>query len=178
MRRLVASVCLITTGDKDGPKAGLTATAVCSVAADPPTLLCCVNRSNSSYNAILSASVFAVNVLALEDRQIADHFAGRLSPAEKFEKGLWRTAETGAPLLESALAAFDCRLAQHVEVGTHGILFGAIQEVSVRPGDAKPLIYAQAGYGGFASFESARSADMIWNPQWDHADAGGFEPAA
>ena len=42
MRHLAASVTLITTryGDLRG---GLTATAVCSVSAEPPQILVCVN---------------------------------------------------------------------------------------------------------------------------------------
>ncbi|MBV8805987.1 MAG: flavin reductase, partial [Sinobacteraceae bacterium] len=41
MRRLAAAVCLITSTTSAGEKVGLTATAVCSVSAEPPTLLCC-----------------------------------------------------------------------------------------------------------------------------------------
>ena len=67
MRRLAASVNVITTRTPDGQRSGLTATAVCSVSATPPTLLVCVNRSGNSHAVLTSSGVFAVNVLALED---------------------------------------------------------------------------------------------------------------
>ncbi|HTY95309.1 MAG TPA: flavin reductase family protein [Steroidobacteraceae bacterium] len=168
MRRLAAGVCLITTRCTDGTRRGMTATAVCSVSASPPTLLCCINRSNSSYDAILASGIFAVNVLSLEDRPLADLFARSVPPEEKFAAGLWQHQDTGAPLLESALAAFDCRVGQHVAVGTHGILFGEIQAVQVRQVSAKPLLYVHGAYGGFASIAQASDLESLWIPNWDY----------
>jgi flavin reductase (DIM6/NTAB) family NADH-FMN oxidoreductase RutF len=169
MRWLASGVCLITTSD-GGSRAGLTATAVCSVSATPPTLLCCINRSNASHAAIRKSGVFAVNVLSCEDRALADRFASRMTPEEKFAEGLWCTMETGAPALESALASFDCRIAHAVEVATHGILFGEIQAVRVRNTSAKPLLYAQGAYGGFASLAATRGPELTWVPTWEYEE--------
>ena len=149
MRRLVASVCIVTSGKPGEPTAGLTATSVCSVSAHPPTLLCCIDRGRPSYAKFLEAGAFAVNVLAIEDRDLANHFAKRMPVGEKFAVGKWRT-DSRSPLLETAMAGFDCRLAQHVEVGTHGILFGEIVDIRMREGDARPLLYAHGGFGRFA----------------------------
>lgn len=168
MRRLAAGVCLITTRCSDGSQRGMTATAVCSVSAAPPTLLCCINRSNSTYDAIRASEIFAVNVLSLEDRPLADRFARLIPPEEKFTLGLWHVRMTGAPLLESALAAFDCRMSQDVAVGTHGILFGEIQAVSVRANATKPLLYAHGVYGGFSSYSEASDLESLWIPTWDY----------
>jgi flavin reductase (DIM6/NTAB) family NADH-FMN oxidoreductase RutF len=168
MRRLAAGVCLITTEDEDGMRSGMTATAVCSVSAEPPTLLCCINRNNNSYAMIRRTGVFAVNVLALDDRPLADQFARPLSSGAKFSLGLWRQLETRAPILESALAGFDCKLGQAVEVGTHGIIFGQIQAVHTRAVAAKPLLYAHGSYGGFASSAAASDLDSLWIPTWTH----------
>jgi flavin reductase (DIM6/NTAB) family NADH-FMN oxidoreductase RutF len=168
MRRLAAGVCLITTRCTDGTHRGMTATAVCSVSAAPPTLLCCINRSNSTYDAVRAAGFFAINVLSLEDRPLADLFARPVSPEEKFQSGLWHTRITGAPLLESALAGFDCRVSQDVAVGTHGILFGEIHAISVRKVAAKPLLYAHGVYGGFASYAEASDLESLWIPSWDY----------
>ena len=46
MRRLTSAVTVITTAHEDR-RYGMTATAVTSVSADPPSLLICVNRSAS-----------------------------------------------------------------------------------------------------------------------------------
>ena len=171
MRCLAGHVCLVTTMRGDGERSGLTATAVCSVSAVPPTLLCCVNRENSTHAAVRNAGFFAVNVLGSEDRQLADRFATSPGGEARFVAGLWSKNETGAPLLDSALASFDCRIAQAVDVGTHGILFGDIVSIRVRLSEAKPLLYAHGQYGGFTSFDEIRSVDSLWIPSW-----GGVDP--
>lgn len=168
MRRLAAGVCLITTRCGDGSRRGMTATAVCSVSAAPPTLLCCINRSNSTYEALCASGVFAVNVLSLDNRSLADLFASPVPAEEKFAAGLWHEGVTGAPMLESGLAVFDCRVSQTADGGTHGIVFGEIQTVTVRTVAAKPLLYAHGAYGGFASFAEASDLESLWIPGWNH----------
>lgn len=157
MRRLAASVCLITTAQDDGQRFGLTATAVCSLSAEPPMLLCCLNRASHSFGAVAEAGRFCVNVLSLEDAAVAHHFSGDRPAAEKFSAGSWRTGATGAPMLASALAAFDCRLSQTVEAATHAIMIGEVQEVALCAGGSRPLLYAEGGYGRFTA-EDAEAA--------------------
>jgi flavin reductase (DIM6/NTAB) family NADH-FMN oxidoreductase RutF len=150
MRHLAAHVCLITTAGPGGARRGLTATAVCSVSADPPTLLCCVNRQIAPFAAIRESGIFAVNVLGVNDRDLAEHFAGEIQGEARFETGVWNTLSTGAPVLESALATFDCRLTRLEEVATHGILFGEIQAVRSRGSSTEPLLYVHGTFGAFA----------------------------
>jgi len=152
MRHLAAHVCLITTVAADGARQGLTATAVCSVSADPPTLLCCVNRQIAPFAAVRESGVFAVNVLGVEDRELAERFAGvgDVQGEARFETGIWSALSTGAPVLDSALATFDCRLTRLEEVATHGILFGEIQAVRSLASKAEPLLYTHGTFGGFA----------------------------
>ena len=50
MSRLGAAVNIITT-DGAGGRAGFTASAVCSVTDEPPTLLICLNRTALAWNA-------------------------------------------------------------------------------------------------------------------------------
>lgn len=166
MRRLAASVCIIATRTADGRQLGLTATAICSVSADPPTLLVCINRSSATHDAIRDAGIFSVNVLAREDRSLADRFAGRIDPNEKFALGRWGERESGPPLLESALAGFSCRVAHAVDVGTHGIFFGAVTGVALRQG-GEPLLYAGGSFGGFAAHDPKFDEGLLWIPAWD-----------
>ena len=75
MRHLAASVTLITTKVQD-QRGGLTATAVCSVSAEPPQILVCVNKSASAHDPIGEAGFFCVNILSPGHRKIAERFAG------------------------------------------------------------------------------------------------------
>ena len=171
MRRLAGHVCLITTADAVGERTGLTATAVCSVAAEPPTVLICLNRQNSSHAAIRNSGVFAVNVLAMEDQALANRFASRIVGEERFKEGTWTTLETGSPVLESALVCLDCRIAQAVDVATHGILFGTIEGMRVRQTDAKPLLYVHGSYGGFATAGASLNPELLGMPTWGQIES-------
>jgi flavin reductase (DIM6/NTAB) family NADH-FMN oxidoreductase RutF len=150
MRHLAAHVCLITTTAPDGERLGLTATAVCSVSADPPTLLCCVNRQIAPFAAIRESGIFAVNVLGVQDLELAERFASKIQGDARFDIGTWITLSTGAPVLETALATFDCRLTRLEEVATHGILFGEIQAIRSSKEIAGQLLYAHGKYGAYA----------------------------
>ena len=130
MARLGSAVSVITT---DGPsgRRGFTASAVCSVTDDPPTLLVCCNRGNDSHAALLRNRVMCVNTLTAEQRDVSDVFAGfgNVDGAARFEAGSWFPLETGAPALRGAAVSFDCRIIEVTEVGTHSVLFGAVTAV-------------------------------------------------
>lgn len=154
MRHLAAGVCVITTTASNGNRFGLTATAVCSVSADPPTLLVCLNHSTTTCKEILEAGRFAVNLLADHHQAIAQAFASPIPPEERFSAGLWDVLETGAPVLTSAVAGFDCLVTSVVPVATHRIIFGDIQALRCAPAEVSPLLYARGSYGGFLASET------------------------
>jgi len=158
MRRLAASVCVITTLNADGSRNGLTATAVCSMSADPPMLLCCLNKSSNTFQAISRAKLFAVNVLGSHDHAVAQRFSSGAPADQKFAVGDWGIAETGAPMLTTAPSAFDCRLIDIYEAGTHGVLFGEIRAIHLSDDPGKPLLYAGGGYGAFTLHEALAAA--------------------
>jgi flavin reductase (NADH)/flavin reductase len=160
MRHLASGVCVITTTTQDGRRWGLTATAVCSVSADPPTLLACVNSATSTCAAILSAKRFAVNLLSADDRHISNRFASPIPPEQRFTEGQWGTLATGAPVLESSLAVFDCTLGSALEVSTHRILLGNILALRPREASIKPLLYAHGAYASTAELDTLKGVTL------------------
>jgi len=147
MRHLAASVTLITTRHR-GQRGGLTATAVCSVSADPPQLLVCVNKTASAHDPIGEAGLFCVNILAPAHRKIAERFAGMdgVEGDERFrDMGAWRELTTGAPVLEGCPVSFDCKLVTRVSAGTHTIYIGEIIDLTL-DANATPLLYADGTF--------------------------------
>lgn len=130
MSRLGAAVNIITTVGPDGD-AGFTASAVCSVTDAPPTLLVCINKTASQHDAVLGAGFLCVNVLGHEHEELSPVFAsiGEIPQSQRFALGKWIRLVTGAPALESAAASLDCKIDQVVEVGTHNVLFCAVQAI-------------------------------------------------
>lgn len=146
MSRLVAAVNVITT---DGPagRAGFTASAVCSVTDSPPTLLVCLNRGASASSAVHENGVICVNVLSDGQHEISNLFGGKTPMAQRFAAAQWLETATGAPMLEGAHVAFDCRIAKTVDVGTHAVLFCEV--VGVYEGATrKALLYFGRAYHG------------------------------
>lgn len=140
MRQLAASVSIITARHA-GQRAGLTATAVTSVCADPPTLLVCVNRSSQTFPLMRDAGRFCVNLLAAEHSEVAARFAdAALHGEHKFAHGVWHAGDNGAPRLHAATATFECETRSLSEVGTHGIFVAAVTRIHVESGRA-PLLH-------------------------------------
>jgi flavin reductase (DIM6/NTAB) family NADH-FMN oxidoreductase RutF len=146
MSRLGAAVHVVTTAGAAG-KSGFTATAVCSVTDQPAMLLVCLNRRSNSAPLLTQNGVFCVNTLRADDEKIADQFAGRsgVHLHERFGLGEWMTLKTGAPVLVSAVVAFDCRTVEIKAVASHNVVFGAVQ--AVRLGATGPvLVYHDRAY--------------------------------
>lgn len=146
MSRLGAAVNIITTAGAEGDT-GFTASAVCSVTDDPPTLLVCMNRSSKSNPAFLASKILCVNVLAPEHQELSAPFAsvGELPMAERFGLAKWLRLATGSPVLENAAAAFDCTIDQIQDVGTHSVFFCGVKAIHLGP-STSGLIYHGRAY--------------------------------
>jgi flavin reductase len=146
MSRVAGAVHVVTT---DGPagRAGFTATAMTPVTDSPASLLVCANAGGRSATALEANGVFCVNTLADEDVPVAEAFAGRaeLPGQNRFTVGGWGTLATGSPLLTTSLVAFDCRVTDARQVGTHHVIIGEV--VAVHLGANRPgLVYCGRGY--------------------------------
>jgi len=145
MAQLAAAVTLVTS---DGPagRAGFTASAVTSVTDDPATLLVCVKRTGTAAPRVLANGVACVNVLAAEHQQLSTLFGSSAHGGEgRFDGAEWGRLVTGSPALRGAVAAFDCRIAKILEVGTHCVLFCEVLDI-VECSAATPLIYFRRSY--------------------------------
>ena len=157
MRQLAAAVNIVTTRGENG-RAGMTATAVISLTAEPPQLGVAVNRGNASYAALCESQVFAVNVLSHDQADLAGQFAGATGKKgeERFTNGRWDTLQTGAPVLLDAAVIFDCDLVQQVELSSHALMIGQVKAVRTAAA-AKPLLYMD---GSWASLVRANQSDF------------------
>ena len=144
MRYLAGAVTIITAG-KDDAIAGLTATAVCSLSANPPRLLVCLNRAGATYQALIESGQFCVNILASGQQDLAMEFAGRTGKAgaEKFEDRHWDRQAGSAPRHLEALASILCNVHHCTLLGTHAIVIGDVVETHV--GDASPSLLYREG---------------------------------
>ena len=146
--QFATGVNVVTSTDTDGALIGMTANSFSSVSMDPPLLLWCPGNSLPSLPAFERAGHFTINVLDASQHDIAKQFA---RPAEdKFAGVSYRKGIFGAPVLDGALATFECRVhAMHL-AGDHHIMIGEVFAFTTAE-TAQPLIF----YGGqFSSLAS------------------------
>lgn len=150
MRRLVGGVTIVTCQNADGP-IGLTATAVASVSADPPHILCCVNGRSPAVDAIREATHFCVNILGSRQTDLALRFGStaRNCASGRFAFGTWLMDRDSSPALSDALSYLQCRTTQLLPVATHYVIIGQVQEIGGAGAD-EPLVYAEGRFGTVA----------------------------
>src|SRR5262249_13859014 len=136
------SVAVIAT-ETDGGLHGFTATAVCSVCADPSSVLIAVNKSARTHPHIDRRGIFAINILADDQKDIAQHFAGK--GEDQFSSVKYRLSTRGVPLIEGAVAFLECEIQDRISIGTHTVFIAHVIGTGVE--DRAPLIYHDARYG-------------------------------
>lgn len=135
-------VTVITVLDGEGKPRGLTANAFSSLSLDPPQILVCIDHRADTYPVISRATAFTVNVLAEEQREISQRFAGK--GENKFDGIAHHTGDNGAPILDGALAVIECLVEQTHEAGDHTVFIGSVERVDHGPG--KPLLFFRGNY--------------------------------
>lgn len=140
MSRLGAAVNIITSDGTAG-RAGCTASAVCSVTDDPPTLLVCINRASRNNATFRQNGRLCVNVLASDQQDIALRFADRSLPVDqRFILGDWEAGDGRPPVLRHAATSLECEISAVSEVGTHSVFFCTVTATRTR-NESDGLIY-------------------------------------
>ena len=144
-RRLSVGVYVI--GVPDGERHGaFTAAWVTQVSFDPPLLVLSVNPQNASYALLRTGGVFTVNVLERGQLELARRFGTTSSREEDKLAGFaWHPAGNGAPVLDDALAYFECELQDRHPAGDHELVIGLVLGGRVLDPNAVPMLYAETG---------------------------------
>lgn len=115
------------TGPRGGP-IGLTVSSFNSVSLRPPLVLFSVARSAGSLPALSAARGYAVNVLSEDQEQLSNRFA---RPQEdKWHEVRHAPGVVLAPVIEDALACFECEPYAQYDGGDH-VIFVVVWSGSV-----------------------------------------------
>lgn len=157
-------VTVVTAVRPNGEPVGVTANSFSSVSLDPPLLLWCLATSSSSLEAFAPDALFAVHVLAHQQRDLALHFARRAR--EKFEIDHHWRANPKPPHLAEALCRFECRVSATHAAGDHVIVVGEVLGLERHPG--APLAFHEGRFGAFTADKSSPQVDVWqqWHGEW------------
>jgi flavin reductase (DIM6/NTAB) family NADH-FMN oxidoreductase RutF len=138
-------ITVITACGPDGSKIGVTANSFTSVSLDPPLVSWCLSKKASSLSELENVTHFAVNVLAADQHPLARQFA---TPSQERQDKFRGVAVTegigGLPLIEGAVARFQCRSVERFNAGDHLIFLGEVERYDAD--DGEPLIFYSGHY--------------------------------
>lgn len=142
MRSVANSVTVVTT-DGDAGRYGATVSSFCSVSADPPTVLVCLNSASGITGRVAKNGFFVINVLGENDGFLADRFAGKHDAdiTDRFDGIALKDGDY--PVFPDALALI-CEIEQTVSSGSHKICIGRV--ISAKGKMRKPLAYLDGSY--------------------------------
>lgn len=148
MSRAATFVAVATT-DGEGGRMGVTVSSLTSVSADGenPSLLLCIHHKSPAATAILQNRAFCANLLAEDQQEVSNLFAGRSTSdrAERFDRIAWEAGDLGQPVLAGSTAVFECRLATALLWETHHIIVGRVAAVRLSD-NPSALLYGQRAY--------------------------------
>jgi len=128
-----------------------TATWLTQVSFTPPLVALGIKKDSHSFDMIKHDKVFSVNLLGKDQKALAEHFVKPASVVgEKLKAVPHRPGKTGAPVLDEAIAYFECELREVAnEGGDHAVVIGEVVEAGVHK-DEPALTLTDTGwhYGG------------------------------
>jgi flavin reductase (DIM6/NTAB) family NADH-FMN oxidoreductase RutF len=141
MSRFATGVTVITA-EHQGETRGMTANAFMSGSLEPPLCVVSIAKRAHMHAAMLAARHFGVNILAEDQMEVSEHFAGRLNP--RLAVGFDMMGP--APVLAVASARVAAEIAAHHDCGDHTIFIGHILKLD--SSDRPPLLYHAGRYHG------------------------------
>lgn len=150
-RRWATGVTVVVAADGEGGVRGATVSAFAVVSLEPPLLLICLDRDGRMSTLVPDQGAFAVSVLDRRHEFVADRLAGRGPVVDARFGGVPHApAPSGLPVLDDALAWFDCRVRAVHDGGDHVVIVGLVTAVGVGLGAGAevddPLLYYEGGY--------------------------------
>lgn len=135
-----AGVAIVTADAGNGP-AGLTATSVFSVSAEPPVFVFSLSTMSSATSTIAAADTIVVHLLGSTTIEIAKLFA--TSGVDRFADGtIWDRLPTGEPYLTGESVWIRARIIDRIAVGGSTIVVAHALESHVDANaETTPLVY-------------------------------------
>ena len=131
-------VTIVTVRTPSGELVGVTANSFNSVSMSPPLVLWSLAQAASVMSAFSAGSHYAINILAADQKELAERFAGKRE--DRWTNVPFTLGVSGSPLLTGAAASFECFNRSRYLEGDHVIFVGEVERCSHREG-ASPLLF-------------------------------------
>jgi flavin reductase (DIM6/NTAB) family NADH-FMN oxidoreductase RutF len=149
-RRWASGVAILTTSQQaeEGSRyRGATISSFQPLSLDPPLIALALDAGGTMAELIQETGICAVSVLDRAHSFEADRFAGLAPvPNARFDGIPHTIAETGSPVLQGALAWFDCRIKQAIPAGDHQLFICDVVRIGLGADTDDPLLNYEGAY--------------------------------
>ncbi len=144
--QFATGVTVITTRAATGELVGITASSFNSVSLTPPLVLWSLATQSGSMPVFQANSYYVINVLAASQVDLCLRFAR--SKGDRFEGVPYRLTPSGIPILDGALAWFECHNRSRYAEGDHVIFVGEVERCSLSQETSAndPLVFHGGGF--------------------------------
>ncbi|HWG07227.1 MAG TPA: flavin reductase family protein [Beijerinckiaceae bacterium] len=133
LRMIPYGIYVLTADDGNGNIAAATVNWVTQSAFAPPLVVVGVKTDSGAYAIVKTAKTFALNMLGKDQKGLAFTFFKPASVADgKLSGQAFHKGTTGAPILDEAPGAVECKVTAIVEQGDHHIVVGEVIEAHLQ----------------------------------------------
>ncbi len=145
-KAITHGVYIVTTRTRERVN-GMTAAWASQVSMNPLMLMVSVAPARYTHGLIKESGYFAINVLAEGQEGIAQSFGFRSGRKhDKFQNVPYFDALNGSPVLQDAMAYFECKLINDFTAGDHSLFIGQVVEAKLLKSDQQALIFRWDDY--------------------------------
>jgi flavin reductase (DIM6/NTAB) family NADH-FMN oxidoreductase RutF/DNA-binding MarR family transcriptional regulator len=172
LSRFATGVTIVATRAPDGRFVGLTANSFNSLSLDPPLILWSLAAKATSLEVFKGQRFFSVSVLSVEQVDIARRFASRLP--DRFHGVAVHEGLDGIPLIDGALAWFECERRTQLLQGDHWLFVGEVKRCA--SADGSPLIFRHGEFAVADALHRPLETPGRQAPEGASQEPEGFEP--
>ncbi len=155
LSRFATGVTVVTTfapgaskGDTHSSSfAGITASSFNTLSLQPPLVLWSLGTQARSLPLFHAGTHYVITVLAADQLELCQRFA--YGQGDRFAQTPYQLGQAGLPILNGALAWFECHNRSRYEEGDHVLFVGEVERCGFTP-EASGLIFHTGQFGQFA----------------------------
>jgi flavin reductase (DIM6/NTAB) family NADH-FMN oxidoreductase RutF len=134
-----------------GERNAMTTSWITQLSMEPVLIGIGVDNSAVTHRLISAGGAFSVNLWDCEDTRIFVKFSKpAVADGDTLNGRTVRTASTGAPIFDEAIAWMDCEVRHSLDLGTHTLFIGEVVDAAIRDDEARAASMSDTRmkYGG------------------------------
>lgn len=155
-------VCAVTAVHPGGERIAMVVGSFTSISMDPALVGFFASAASGSYTRVSECDAYAINVLSYAQEEVCRALSRR-SVRDKLNDIPCSEAPLGSPIIDGAVAWFECTNAARLTIGDHDLVVGALQSMDI-PNPVLPLVYFQGSLGQFRSTSFVLSGEEALLP--------------